>query len=84
MSTFREHSHSPAPVLTKTSASQPLNNGAWTYVQPRLITALKQTQHHKGKVPEYAGRNPTSSVATGSKTAHKAEIASLLNMALGN
>lgn len=53
---------------------EPLNNGAWTYVQPRLITALGQTEHHKGKVPVYAGRNPSSSVATGSKIAHKKEV----------
>ena len=52
---------------------QPLNNGAWTYVQPRLITALQQTEHHKEKVPIYAGRKPSSSVATGSKIAHKHE-----------
>jgi 2-oxoglutarate dehydrogenase E1 component len=60
---------------------QPLNNGAWTYVQPRLITAMNNTEHHKGKVPRYAGRNPTSSVATGSKSAHKAEIALISRMA---
>ncbi|KAL7422265.1 2-oxoglutarate dehydrogenase E1 component [Cryptotrichosporon argae] len=53
---------------------EPLNNGAWTYVQPRLITALKETEHHKDKVPTYVGRKPSSSVATGSKAAHKAEV----------
>ena len=46
---------------------EPLNNGAWTYVAPRILTAANETQHHKGKYPQYAGRNPTSSVATGSK-----------------
>jgi hypothetical protein len=46
---------------------EPLNNGAWTYVLPRLRTAADETQHHKGKNPHYAGRDPTSSVATGSK-----------------
>jgi len=55
---------------------KPLNNGAWTYVQPRLITALKETEHHKDKIPVYAGRKPSSSVATGSKVAHKHEIGS--------
>jgi len=44
-----------------------LNNGAWTYVAPRILTAANETQHHKGKYPLYAGREPTSSVATGSK-----------------
>ncbi|KAG5221110.1 2-oxoglutarate dehydrogenase E1 component [Salix suchowensis] len=46
---------------------EPLNNGAWSYVGPRIYTAGSQTAHHKGKYPYYAGREPTSSVATGSK-----------------
>ena len=49
------------------SQEEPLNNGAWTYVGPRILTAANQTEHHKGKYPLYAGRDPTSSVATGSK-----------------
>jgi 2-oxoglutarate dehydrogenase E1 component len=49
-----------------------------------LITALKETQNHKEKVPIYAGRKPSSSVATGSKNAHKAEIASINLMAFGD
>ncbi|NXD32155.1 ODO1 protein, partial [Spelaeornis formosus] len=60
---------------------EPLNNGAWTYVQPRLITALKETEHHKDKIPVYAGRKPSSSVATGSKYAHKAEVEMINEMA---
>lgn len=46
---------------------EPLNNGAWSYAGPRIYTAASQTVHHKGKYPFYAGREPTSSVATGSK-----------------
>lgn len=46
---------------------EPLNNGAWTYVAPRILTAANETQHHRGKYPLYAGREPTSSVATGYK-----------------
>jgi 2-oxoglutarate dehydrogenase E1 component len=48
-----------------------------------LITALKETENHKDKVPIYAGRKPSSSVATGSKNAHKAEIAMINEMAFG-
>lgn len=44
-----------------------MNNGAWSYAGPRIYTAASQTVHHKGKYPFYAGREPTSSVATGSK-----------------
>jgi 2-oxoglutarate dehydrogenase E1 component len=43
-------------------------------MQPRLETAAEQTVHHKGKCVHYVGRAPTSSVATGSKAAHKAEV----------
>ncbi|KAF8651007.1 hypothetical protein AX16_004965 [Volvariella volvacea WC 439] len=57
---------------------EPLNNGAWSYVGPRIYTAGSQTQHHKGKYPLYAGRGPTSSVATGSKAQHKREIEAFL------
>ncbi|KAJ6557323.1 2-oxoglutarate dehydrogenase E1 component [Mycena vulgaris] len=57
---------------------EPLNNGAWSYVGPRIYTAANKTEHHKGKYPFYAGRGPTSSVATGSKTQHKKEIEAFL------
>jgi 2-oxoglutarate dehydrogenase E1 component len=83
MGTGRGESFQNPLSLNKTD-KQPLNNGAWTYVQPRLITALKETQNHKEKVPIYAGRKPSSSVATGSKNAHKAEIAMINEMAFGD
>ncbi|KAI0035818.1 2-oxoglutarate dehydrogenase complex E1 component mitochondrial precursor [Vararia minispora EC-137] len=63
---------------------EPLNNGAWTYIGPRIHTAAKQTEHHKGKYPYYAGRDPTSSVATGSKIQHKKEVETLVNAAFAS
>ncbi|KAI5996759.1 hypothetical protein EDC04DRAFT_3096445 [Pisolithus marmoratus] len=60
---------------------EPLNNGAWTYVGPRILTAANETQYHRGKYPLYAGREPTSSVATGSKIQHKKEIEVFLESA---
>ncbi|PFH53356.1 hypothetical protein AMATHDRAFT_55273 [Amanita thiersii Skay4041] len=60
---------------------EPLNNGAWSYVGPRIYTAAGQTEYHKHKYPRYAGREPTSSVATGSKIQHKREIEAFLNEA---
>ncbi len=57
---------------------EPLNNGAWSYVGPRIYTAAGQTAHHRGKYPRYAGREPTGSVATGSKVQHKKEVERLL------
>ncbi|KAI0920049.1 2-oxoglutarate dehydrogenase E1 component [Taiwanofungus camphoratus] len=62
---------------------EPLNNGAWTYVGPRILTAANETEHHKGKYPLYAGRDPTSSVATGSKALHKKQIEDFLATAFG-
>lgn len=49
---------------------EPLNAGAWTYVQPRLQTICENTTHHKSKAVKYAGRNPSASVATGQKATH--------------
>ncbi|KDQ62236.1 hypothetical protein JAAARDRAFT_30121 [Jaapia argillacea MUCL 33604] len=63
---------------------EPLNNGAWTYIGPRILTAANETQHHKGKYPLYAGRDPTSSVATGSKLKHKKEIEAFLAAAFAS
>lgn len=53
---------------------EPINNGAWTYVQPRIETAMRETEHHKTRRVYFAGRGPTSSVATGSKKQHQLEI----------
>ncbi|KAG8987323.1 hypothetical protein FRB90_003402, partial [Tulasnella sp. 427] len=43
-----------------------------------------KTQHHQDKFPNYAGRPPYSSVATGSKSQHKLEIENYLNRALSD
>ncbi|KAL9710889.1 2-oxoglutarate dehydrogenase E1 component [Leucoagaricus gongylophorus] len=60
---------------------EPLNNGAWSYIGPRIYTAASKTQYHKHKYPYYAGREPTSSVATGSKVQHKKEIETIIDTA---
>ena len=58
---------------------EPLNNGAWSYVSQRLLTLLKQTKHHSNSWPQYVGRDPSSSVATGSKAVHNTEIKKMLD-----
>jgi len=63
---------------------EPLNSGAWTYVGSRIMTAGSKTEHHQDKFPNYAGRAPYSSVATGNKSAHKAEIAAFVDRALSD
>ncbi|CAK4030314.1 2-oxoglutarate dehydrogenase, mitochondrial [Lecanosticta acicola] len=60
---------------------EPLNAGAWSFVQPRIETLLNNTQHHDRKHVMYAGRNPSASVATGLKSTHMKEEQDLLDMA---
>ena len=58
---------------------EPLNAGAWSFVQPRLETLLNATEHHNRRHVMYAGRNPSASVATGLKAHHVTEEQELLN-----
>jgi 2-oxoglutarate dehydrogenase E1 component len=57
---------------------EPLNAGAWSFVQPRIETLLNQTEHHNRRHVMYAGRDPSASVATGLKTSHVKEEQQLL------
>jgi len=58
---------------------EPLNAGAWSFVQPRIETLLNETEHHNRRHVMYAGRNPSASVATGLKASHVKEEQDLLN-----
>ncbi|WFD36786.1 oxoglutarate dehydrogenase (succinyl-transferring) [Malassezia cuniculi] len=58
---------------------EPLNNGAWLYLEPRLRMACNETTHHKGKSFGVSARPPYASVATGHKQAHKAELQAYLS-----
>ncbi|CDK28456.1 unnamed protein product [Kuraishia capsulata CBS 1993] len=58
---------------------EPLNMGAFSYVQPRISTVLKQTDNYKDADFRYAGRDPSASVAAGSKSMHLAEEDAFLN-----
>ena len=57
---------------------EPLNAGAWSFVQPRIETLLNETEHHNRRHVMYAGRNPSASVATGLKASHQKEEHELL------
>ncbi|PGH11659.1 oxoglutarate dehydrogenase (succinyl-transferring), E1 component [Polytolypa hystricis UAMH7299] len=52
---------------------EPLNAGAWSFIQPRIETLLNQTVHHNRRHVLYAGRGPSASVATGLKATHLKE-----------
>lgn len=60
---------------------EPLNAGAWSFVQPRIETLLNATEHHNRRHVMYAGRNPSASVATGLKSTHLKEEMELLEEA---
>ncbi|KAI5821384.1 thiamine diphosphate-binding protein [Pyronema omphalodes] len=62
---------------------EPLNAGAWSYVQPRLDVILRESSKHANKQVRYAGRAPSASVATGLKKNHVKEELELLKQALG-
>lgn len=62
---------------------EPLNMGGWAYAQQRLQTTLKETEHYKDAVVRYAGRNPSGSVAAGSKALHNAEEEAFLKEVFG-
>jgi 2-oxoglutarate dehydrogenase E1 component len=57
---------------------EPLNAGAWAFMQPRIETLLNNTENHTRKHVMYAGRNPSASVATGMKANHVKEEKELL------
>lgn len=61
---------------------EPLNMGGWSYAQPRLQTVLKETIHND-KIVRYAGRDPSASVAAGTKSMHIAEENAFLEDAFG-
>ncbi|WLF78307.1 2-oxoglutarate dehydrogenase E1 component [Lodderomyces elongisporus] len=52
---------------------EPLNMGAWSFVVPRVESTLNETDKYKDLKLRYAGRDPSASVAAGSKAMHLAE-----------
>ena len=60
---------------------EPLNAGAWSFVQPRIETLLNATKHHNRRHVMYAGRDPSASVATGLKSSHTREEQAFLDEA---
>ncbi|PIE16157.1 MAG: 2-oxoglutarate dehydrogenase E1 component [Rhodobacterales bacterium] len=82
----------PATMLTKELArfknadvvwcqEEPKNQGGWSFVEPfieQLLSGIKT----KSKRPDYAGRPPSASPATGLGKTHKAQQEALINDAL--
>jgi len=57
---------------------EPLNMGSWAHVSPRLETVLKETNLYKDFAVRFCGRDPSASVAAGSKGLHLAQEAAFL------
>merc|ERR1712023_89915 len=51
---------------------EPMNNGAWSYVEPRMMTALKKGCGD-GRDVTYIGRNPAAAPGTGLMALHLKE-----------
>jgi 2-oxoglutarate dehydrogenase E1 component len=62
---------------------EPKNKGAWSFVEPLLEACLAEAGH-PGMRPQYAGRDPAASPATGLAKRHAAEQAALIAGALGH
>lgn len=52
---------------------EPLNMGSYSFVAPRIATTLAETDNYKDLQLRYAGRDPSASVAAGSKSMHIVE-----------
>ncbi|CAN6597097.1 2-oxoglutarate dehydrogenase, mitochondrial [Trichomonascus vanleenenianus] len=61
---------------------EPLNAGAWSYVSDRFQTVMTETDKYKDVAVRYAGRQPSASVAAGTKKVHQAEEDAFLKDAL--
>ncbi|KAG7892196.1 hypothetical protein KL905_003471 [Ogataea polymorpha] len=62
---------------------EPFNMGAYSYVTPRIETVLREAGLEKLGL-RYAGRDPSASVAAGSKAMHTAEEEALLDQVFNN
>jgi 2-oxoglutarate dehydrogenase E1 component len=62
---------------------EPKNNGAWLFAEDLLEQCLADAGF-KGMRPQYAGRDPSASPATGLAKRHAAEQAALIAAALGH
>lgn len=59
---------------------EPMNMGAWNYVQSRIETSLNNTMNHTGKRARCVARTPTGAVATGNKGLHVFELDQIKNV----
>lgn len=63
---------------------EPRNQGAWTYVRPRVETALRHFHDDTQTRVRYVGRTASASTAVGSASTHKRTQEQLLNEAFAD
>lgn len=61
---------------------EPHNMGFWTYVSPRIETALAKINGDSARRPRYIGRPPAAAPATGYHAVHQIEQARIVDKAL--
>lgn len=61
---------------------EPQNMGFWTYVAPRIETALAKINGDSERRPKYIGRSASAAPATGYHAVHQIEQARILNKAM--
>jgi len=61
---------------------EPRNQGAWSFVRPRLLLTKKEVSDVEVDI-RYAGRAPSAAPATGSKKKHYAELEAFVRDAFG-
>jgi len=71
----RESARYPAAAVFWVQ-EEPQNMGAWSYVQPRIATALRKVN---GKEATFVGRPASAAPATGNPAIHLAEVEKLLS-----
>lgn len=59
-----------------------MNMGAYTYISPRLATAMKSLGRGTAEDIKYVGRAPSASTATGFYSVHVKEQSELVKKAL--
>lgn len=61
---------------------EPMNMGAYSYIAPRLFTAMRALNRGNTDDIKYAGRAPSAATATGYSQVHKQEQDELVQKAL--
>ncbi|WCJ19551.1 2-oxoglutarate dehydrogenase mitochondrial [Euphorbia peplus] len=61
---------------------EPMNMGAYSFIAPRLYTAMKEMGRGSYEDIKYVGRAPSASTATGFASTHKTEQTDIVQLAL--